>query len=513
MGIFDGTGLDPKFTPSDELWATTRDELKERGLEIHGGFSSSDTNDGATGIVLKATETASDRTVAIKVYKHPQQVVGHRNGDTVSMSNFFENERRMLAGLQDCPEIPSYHYSVDSASAQTRKDIQPFHVQEFIDGQRVTKFAKETLSAPGKQRPEQVVDLFLKVLKAVESIHQFGYLHRDISDGNVMVDKQGRIRLIDVAEASPLGEEHTRLVSTPGLGTEGIASTAQQQVRAIQTDDVHAVCTIGYALFTGRWKQDGELPADWQRNMIQAGAPKRIAQILIKGMRTRDTNQQVDPLVWNTCQEVIVAIESHRASLTNRRKTRRWALVSSVVTVLVIVVAVLTLWHVQSNTFLAELNELEQQRTELAKQPQRNDVRVTELVNQAEKLEQSAHQAQAARNTTEALRELDEAQAMLVQAVTLAADLDIVGDLVAPLQTILDKDYWHTDCPAIRTQHSKLLADSKSIKQEIAAGDPRAARRQRCRATERNHPAIGKQPTRVGRFAAVNRVRTTDSRD
>lgn len=189
MAIFDGTALDTKLVPSDELWPETRDELKVRGIEIHSELFSSDTQDGATAIVLKATETNSGRTVAVKVYKNPAQVVRHRNGDTVPMSNFFENERRMLAKLQDCSEIPRYHYSVDSTDALTGKKIQPFHVQEFIDGQRVTKFAEESLTGRDKQRPEQITELILEVLKAVDSIHQFGYLHRDISDGNVMVGK------------------------------------------------------------------------------------------------------------------------------------------------------------------------------------------------------------------------------------------------------------------------------------------------------------------------------------
>jgi len=179
MGLFDNTGLDPNYTPTDDIWQSTLDELKRRGIEVHGSLSRGKVDDGATAVVLKAAETGSRRVVAVKVYKQPNQQVLHRNGDSIPMTNFFENERRMLAGLQRCPAVPRYFYSVDTASALTTQTIQPFHVMEFIEGQRVTKFAEESLARDNEQRTERLINLFQDVLKTIESIHQFGYLHDD----------------------------------------------------------------------------------------------------------------------------------------------------------------------------------------------------------------------------------------------------------------------------------------------------------------------------------------------
>jgi formylglycine-generating enzyme required for sulfatase activity/serine/threonine protein kinase len=472
MGLYDNTGLDPNYTPTSDIWQTTLDELQRRGIEIHGSLSQGKVDDGATAVVLKAIETDSGRVVAVKVYKNPNQQVLHRNGESIPMTNFFENERRMLAGLQQCPAVPRYFYSVDDDSALTDKKIQPFHVMEFITGQRVTKFAEESLAGDKKNRTERLTNLFQQVLRTIESIHQFGYLHRDISDGNVLVDRAGNIRLIDLAEASPLGAEHTRQITTPGLGTEGIASAAQQKVRAIQTDDVNHACTIGYALCTGRWKQNGETPTDWQRNLTNSGAPATIAKILTKGMKPRDTNRKIDPTVWNTAQEVDTAIDSYRDGSRNRRRATRWTIRTAVAAAFVLIVTYIGVWQFQQQAYSWNLNRLQEERIVLGEKPRKSDDRVREHVTRAKALEAEAAQARADGKHGEAANLLQQALAEIQQAGRLADDLEKITPLQAPLQAMLhDNQQWNTDCEAILERLTELQQTYLAISKQIESGD------------------------------------------
>jgi len=395
MGLFDNTSLDPALTPKTDIWPATLEEIGRRGLEIHGSLSQGKVDDGATAVVLKATEAASGRVVAVKVYKQPDQQVLHRNGDTIPMTNFFENERRMLAGLQSAAAIPRYFYSVDKDTALTGAEIQPFHVMEFIEGKRVTQFAKESLRGKTKGRVEELTELLQDVLRTIGSIHQFGYLHRDISDGNVLVDKSGNIRLIDLAEASPLGEQHTRLISTPGRGTDGTATESQRKV--------------GYTLFTGRWKQTGETPEDWQRNLTNSGAPLPLAKILTKGMKPRDVNRQINPTVWNTTREVDTAISGYREGVRRRRRAVRWAMLTAVAAAFVLLVSALGYRQFQHQAYAWNLDRLNQERLLLAENPQKGDARVRQRVEKAQTLQSQAARLRTAGDDGGGIRALQQA--------------------------------------------------------------------------------------------------------
>ena len=83
MNLFAGSPLDPERDPSTEVWPGTIAEIKARGFEIHGSLRKHNINSGATAVVVKATESQSNRVVAIKIYKDPNRMVEHRNGDTI----------------------------------------------------------------------------------------------------------------------------------------------------------------------------------------------------------------------------------------------------------------------------------------------------------------------------------------------------------------------------------------------------------------------------------------------
>lgn len=474
MGIFTGTGLDPANDPTTDVWAATRAEIAARGLEIHGSLTKRNVKDGATAVVLKATETKSGRVVAIKVYKDPNRRVAHRNGDSVPMTNFFENERRMLAGLQSCALVPKYYFSVAGDDATSGEAIQPFHVMEFVEGERITKFAKDSVG----QNSQAMTGLFRQVLDAIDTIHRFGYLHRDLSDGNVLVDRGGNIRLIDLAEASPLGEEHTRLISTPGFGTEGVATTAQQKIRKIQTDDVRDACTIGYAMFTGSWKQDGETAADWRRNFQKTAAPDGIAAIIVKGMQARDTTRDIDSRVWNSASEVIAALDRLERIRRFRQGLIRNTIWLTAIAAMMLVFGYFAWERAQQFGYTSELRRLSEQRESLSNIPRetRADARVQQRINAAQELEQQAEAANRQGKGSEARTLLKQAVDKITDAARVANNLSRLRPLIEPLRKILlENDQWNRDCSAINRRLTELGTEYQEIQRQVEFGDPEQA--------------------------------------
>lgn len=482
MGLFTGTGLDPDKDPTTDVWPTTLLEIRARGLEIHGSLSKRNLKEGATATVLKATETPSGRIVAVKVYKDPLKLVSHRNGATIPMLNFFENERRMLAALDSCPFVPRYYYSVTpkdcSQPADTPDDqlVQPFHVMEFVDGEHITKYVRESFT--GRGRILATVKLFRSFMEAVAAIHQVGYLHRDLSDGNVLIDRSGRVRLVDLAEAAPLADKHTRLLTTPGFGTEGIASSDEIVIRKIQADDVRDACTIGYAMFTGTWKQPAEDVVHWQHALRTAGTPPSISKILLKGMNPRDRSQELDRRVWNSAAEVKDALDRwlHRR-VTARRAFRRlgWLVATTCLLFLLYRVANERL---QQQNYIAQLTRLKNERVQLSDHSGSAlaDLRVQKQVSRADTLEREADRLCRQGMVSQAARKLSDAVIHMHNATRMAEDITRLRPMMEPIKKILlENTQWNQGSPAITQQLAELGKDYQEIRNQVETGSPHAA--------------------------------------
>lgn len=66
-------------------------------------------------------------------------------------------------------------------------------MMEFVDGSSIEDFAKN--------HPEQINDLFEQTIDGFSYLEQTGILHRDIRPGNIMVNKQGQLKIIDLGFA------------------------------------------------------------------------------------------------------------------------------------------------------------------------------------------------------------------------------------------------------------------------------------------------------------------------
>ncbi len=153
----------------------------------------------------------------------------------------FQLERQTLADLAH-PNIARLY------DGGTLKDGAPYIIMEYIDGAAITDWANSN-SLSRRAR----LTLFLKTCEAVSYAHQNQIVHRDITPSNVLVTKEGEVKLIDFGIAKPYAEtvENKTIVNslaslsfTPGFA----APERSQGAHANTLSDIYSLGKLLNAL-------------------------------------------------------------------------------------------------------------------------------------------------------------------------------------------------------------------------------------------------------------------------
>jgi hypothetical protein len=158
----------------------------------------------------------------------------------------FARERDVLAGL-DHPRIACVH------DAGVSEAGQPYIVLEYVDGTPITRDAEaRRLSTTDR------IALLLQVLAAVDHAHRHLVVHRDLKPSNILVDAQGRVKLLDfgiakLLDEGPGGVPREALTQEAGCAvTARYAAPEQVDGGAITTaTDVYALGVVAWELLTG----------------------------------------------------------------------------------------------------------------------------------------------------------------------------------------------------------------------------------------------------------------------
>jgi serine/threonine protein kinase len=125
------------------------------------------------------------------------------------------------------------------------REGEPYLVMELIDGMGLN-FLIETRSG---QLNGKRIDLLVQVADGIEYLHSQGFLHRDICPRNIMVTKEGEVKLIDFGLAIPNRGEFLR----PGNRTGTPNYLAPEVIRRTTTDsrvDMFALGVTAFEVFT-----------------------------------------------------------------------------------------------------------------------------------------------------------------------------------------------------------------------------------------------------------------------
>ncbi|QRN80180.1 MAG: serine/threonine protein kinase, partial [Nocardiopsis sp. BM-2018] len=222
------------MTTSDPLVGATLDRRYFVESRIAGG---------GMATVYVAHDLRLDRRLALKVM-HPSLAQ-----DPTFVQRFI-NEAHSVAKLS--------HPNVVQVFDQGEDQGHVFLAMEYVPGQTLRDLLKDR----GRLAPKQALNFMASVLAALGAAHQAGMVHRDVKPENVLISKDGRVKVADFGLARAVEQSNQGLTRTGTLmGTA--AYLAPEQIEKGVADarsDVYAAGIMLYELLTGGQPHTGETP-------------------------------------------------------------------------------------------------------------------------------------------------------------------------------------------------------------------------------------------------------------
>jgi serine/threonine protein kinase/Tfp pilus assembly protein PilF len=192
--------------------------------------------EGGMGVVYKAEDTKLRREVAIKFLPH------NISADDDDRKRF-QIEAQAAASLNH-PNIAQI-YAIEETT-NSRGEFEIFMVMEYIEGDELKKKIKE-----GPISADEAIEIASQIADGLEAAQKKGIIHRDIKSANIMITKDGNVKIMDFGLAKISDRSQiTRDGST--VGTIAYMSPEQAVGKDIDNrTDIWAFGIVFYELLTG----------------------------------------------------------------------------------------------------------------------------------------------------------------------------------------------------------------------------------------------------------------------
>ncbi len=229
---------------------------------------------GGMAVVYKARCHRLNRLVAVKILK-----------DELTQDEDFR--RRFHAESQAVGALS--HPNIVSVYDVSTTDEADYIVMELIDGISL----KQYMEKKGILNWKETLHFAIQIAKALDHAHSRGIVHRDIKPHNVMVLKNGSVKVADFGIAQVMSKPNT--LTKEALGSVHYISPEQAKGGRVDSrSDLYSLGVVMYEMMTGRPPYDGDTPVAVAIQHINGNAampstlnpniPGGLEQIIMKAM-------------------------------------------------------------------------------------------------------------------------------------------------------------------------------------------------------------------------------------
>jgi len=227
---------------------------------------------GGMAQVYRARHDGLDRSVALKVLS--SKYVGDPE-----FSERFSREARTVARLDHSNVVTVYDVGEIAAG-------RPFFSMEWIDGVTLREMMGKGIA------PSRAVEIALQICDALEYFHEKGIVHRDIKPGNILLSKNGMVKVADfglTGDTDERGKDSVLTKESSSIGTPAYMAPEQFGGFGVVDGraDIYALGAIIYEMFTG----DIPLGAFQPPSQIVGGVSPEVDRIIARAMQ-RDPSRR-----------------------------------------------------------------------------------------------------------------------------------------------------------------------------------------------------------------------------
>jgi len=192
---------------------------------------------GGMADVYKAVDRVLNRYVAVKILKREFR-------EDENFVKKFRSEARAAAGLTHPNIVNVYDVAEDRGLY--------YIVMELVEGITL----KDYIQKKGQLSPKEVIGIMMQVCSGIETAHDNRIVHRDIKPQNIIISKEGKVKVTDFGIAKATS---SNTISTNAMGS--VHYTSPEQARGGFSDEKSDIYSLGitmYEMVTGRLPFDGD---------------------------------------------------------------------------------------------------------------------------------------------------------------------------------------------------------------------------------------------------------------
>ena len=205
---------------------------------------------GGMATIYRAHDNQLDRDVAVKLLR-PEY------GRDPEFGSRFRQEAQSAASLNHPNIVSVYDYGQDAAG--------PFIVMELVEGEDLASIIRRSGALP----PRQAARIASDAARALEAAHARGIVHRDVKPSNILISRDGRVKVADFGIARAVAEAQMTL---PGQTLGSVHYFSPEQARGETADAASDIFALGIVLFE---MLTGQRP--WEGDTAAAVAMARLA--------------------------------------------------------------------------------------------------------------------------------------------------------------------------------------------------------------------------------------------